>query len=380
MKYYRYFLLLLSVAMLSGCAIFHRSPPPPMAPLYSFQPSLAIKQQWAVNTGNGTSGQYLKLNPALNENILFVPSFSGDITGINILTGQKVWQLNTKNHLTSGLAVGNGMLVVGTHDGTVLAYQIANRNLSWWTPVSNEVLATPVISQNQVVVKSADDHLYSLDLATGKTNWSYNEPLPELILRGGSSPVVAGKQVFAGFADGQLGAFSADGNPIWKQTIAEGEGATFIQRMVDIDDNLIVQNGIAYVATYQGVVAAVELQSGRILWQDKVSSYSGIAVDQDNVYVADADSYVWAFNKRNGMVVWRSNKLFGRGITGPAVIGNAVVVGDAEGYVHWLSKQDGNLLARAAVDSNGIIATPIVSGNSVYVYANSGRLVRFNVQ
>jgi outer membrane protein assembly factor BamB len=116
-----------------------------------------------------------------------------------------------------------------------------------------------------------------------------------------------------------------------------------------------------------------------VYWQHDLSSYAGLAVSGDKVYVTDADSHVFAFNRATGKVIWEQADLFGRHLTGPTVVGDYVVVADAKGYVHWLSAQDGHFAARTFVDSKGVIANPVVDGSSIYVYGNSGRLVKYGI-
>src|SRR5262249_19121926 len=114
-------------------------------------------------------------------------------------------------------------------------------------------------------------------------------------------------------------------------------------------------------------------------WQQEISSYAGLAVDAQNVYVTDANSYIWAFNRRTGALVWKQDKLFGRGLTGRAVVGNVVVVGDSNGYVHWLSAADGNFIARTQLGKRGILSTAIVNGADVYIYNSSGELAKYRI-
>ena len=68
-----------------------------------------------------------------------------------------------------------------------------------------------------------------------------------------------------------------------------------------------IANGVIYVATYQGHVAAVSLKSGDILWEHAISSYSGLALGQRLLFVSDAQSTVWAFDhERHGNCLRRS--------------------------------------------------------------------------
>jgi len=373
-------LLPLLTLSLSGCDWFSKSQGPQPTPLAAFNPTLALQERWAISTGAGNDGRYYQLTPALDGDTLFVDNLDGTVGAVDADTGQKKWVVNLRTRLTSGMGAGQGLVFGGTDRGEVYALQQATGALVWKTPVSSEVLAAPVVAGALVLVKGEDDTVTALDAKTGAKKWSYNQQTPNLILRGGSSPQVAGNLVVVGFASGELTALKLQtGSQVWKGPIALPQGSSDIENMVDINDNIVIRDGVIYAATYQGNVAALALNTGQILWRHKLSSYAGLAVGGQNIYVADADDTVWAFDKSSGNIVWKQTNLAYRGISGPALFGNAVVVGDAEGYLHFLSRTDGQFLARFHVDNSGFYTTPVVANDKLYAFANSGRLAMFTV-
>jgi len=378
MRFFIKNLLFIVIVFLYGCAGYK---PPAPAPLVSFKPTLNVQQQWSLRASQGTSGEYLKLTPAIVGNKIFVNSYVGEITAIDVNNGHKIWKTYTKMNLTSGLAAGNGMLFVGDSEGQVLAYQQSKGAFVWWAPISSQILATPCVNGNTLLVKAENGQLSAFNVNNAKQLWTYSHDEPTLILRGGSSPQMFGNKVVTGFASGELVVIDLrDGQFIWREPIAEGQGSMAVQRMVDIDVNPKIFSGVIYVATYQGKIAAVNLKNGKILWQHKLSSYSGLAVDNERVYVSDETGHVWAFDRKTGNVIWKQSDLSYRKITGPALVDNAVIVGDGQGYLHFMSPTDGHFMARVLVHKNdGIIAEPIAVGNSVFVYTQGGRLARFDV-
>jgi outer membrane protein assembly factor BamB len=165
--------------------------------------------------------------------------------------------------------------------------------------------------------------------------------------------------------------------------------------MIDADAGpLLDNNGVVYVATYQGRIVAVNLRNGRQIWERKASVFQAMALDDRLLYVADADDAVVAYDKLNGLPVWRQDKLYARDITAPVIVGNYLVVGDYEGYVHVLDKRDGRFVARFSdilyslkLDRTkghlvvtksrtrlGLLTRPLVKDGVIYLYSRSGRL------
>ncbi|HVY52915.1 MAG TPA: outer membrane protein assembly factor BamB, partial [Gammaproteobacteria bacterium] len=280
--------------------------------------------------------------------------------------------------ITAGAAAHNDLVVVGTRGGRVYGLNIATKQIQWNTAVGNEVLAAPAIGSNVVVVKTIDGKVTGLSAEDGHHLWSHQEVEPNLILRTASTPQITQDSVVIGYASGKVIKLSLlTGDVQWTQTIATPEGAFAIQRMIDIDANPVVMGNRVYVATYQGKIAALNLADGNIQWDHDISAYSGIAVDEHHVYVSDAKSDIWAFNRETGQVAWKQTKLEYRNTTGPATIGNNIVVGDAQGALHWLNKQDGSFAGRAQLGGKGIYANPIAQNGIVYVLTQDGYLVAY---
>ena len=249
--------------------------------------------------------------------------------------------------MSAGPGVGGGLVVVGTNDGVVIAFEARRGKQLWKTKVSGEVLAAPLVAGNRVIVRTVDGRLRSLDAADGKEQWSAEEPVPRLSLRGTAPPVLAGEAVLAGFDSGKVMAFAvADG----RRAVADaGQHAARPlrtraprrrRRAVHVD------GGDAFAVGYQGRVVMLALDSGQIWWGRELSSYRGLALDGDQLYVATSDGIVAALRRRDGTVLWQQDGLKRRGLSAPAVVGNAVVVGDFEGYLHWLDRDTGKFVAR----------------------------------
>ncbi|HXW09982.1 MAG TPA: PQQ-binding-like beta-propeller repeat protein, partial [Steroidobacteraceae bacterium] len=133
-----------------------------------------------------------------------------------------------------------------------------------------------------------------------------------------------------------------------------------------------------YAVGYQGRVVMFALDSGQVWWGRELSSYRGLALDADQLYVATSDGSVVALRRRDGTVLWQQDGLKRRGLGAPAVVGNAVVVGDFEGYLHWLDRDTGKFIARERPGRTRISAAPVVDGNRVYVIDEGGRIAAYS--
>jgi outer membrane protein assembly factor BamB len=312
---------------------------------------------------------------------VYVANREGYIKALNSSNGKVIWSVEKEGlEISGGPGAGEGLVLVGTSNGEVLALSEQDGSEVWRSRVSSEVLSVPKAALGMVVVHTMDGKLYALNVSDGKVAWMYDRSIPVLTLHGNSSPVISGSKVFCGFASGKLIAFDIEsGQQYWEATIAVPTGRSELERIVDIDGDPVVQGGMVYVATYQGQLAAVDQRTGEVAWRRKFSSYAGLGADHEYLYVADDVDNVWAIDPNNSSSMWKQDKLNNRKLSAPAVLGRYIVVGDFEGYLHWLSPEDGRMLARSRVGSSPISTPPVIDGSVAYVLGDGGELAAVTV-
>lgn len=308
---------------------------------------------------------------------LYISDDRGVVHALSIDKGRSQWQYETGLSLSSGVSYAQGLILVGSNDGDVMAIAAADGQLRWRSRVSSEVLAPPTVSDGIVVVHTIDGQVAALDVADGRRLWTYQVQVPTLSLHGISAPVIYQGRVIVGLADGRVIALNLrDGALLWEITVAIPHGRSELERLVDIDANLVQFDEVLYAAAYQGRVVAVDMRSGRQLWARDMSVYRGLAVDADSLYVVDDQDGVWALSRHNGATLWKQEGLIARGLTAPLLQGDYVIFGDLEGYVHWLKRQDGGFAARASVGDKPVIALQHDGSGALYSVAQDGRLTK----
>jgi outer membrane protein assembly factor BamB len=111
-----------------------------------------------------------------------------------------------------------------------------------------------------------------------------------------------------------------------------------------------------------------------------VSSFSGVSQGFGNVYVADEDGTVTAYQRSGQGVRWQQTALAYRGLSRPTPVSSYLAVGDKEGYVHFLSQVDGEFVGRVKADGDGVRADMAAEDNILYVFGNSGDLIAYEIK
>lgn len=372
---------LLALAVLAvGCSSNDKKEPQP-AELVKFDPEIQLKKEWNRTIGDGQGKTYNLLTPVVYGDEIFAADVKGTVVAMDRLTGKVNWKKSLDVPISGAVGAGYGLILVGTLRGEVIALDVSDGEERWRSQVSSEVLAAPAVNGDVVVVQTQDDKVIALEIDTGKQRWIYESSPAVLTLRGTGAPVVTNELAVAGLSSGKVVALDTRrGLPVWEQRVAVPQGRSELERIVDIDGGLLLSGGTLYVATYQGRAAALDLESGRILWQRDASTSSSVAMGYGSVYVSQADGTVVGIDERSTSVLWSNESLARRELSGPAVFSSYVAVGDKEGYLHLMSQVDGRFVARTRVDSDGVRVHPVVEGDWLYAFGNGGKLVAFTIR
>lgn len=347
----------------------------PPTPLTELENQINVTQLWSRSVGSGTEDKRLGLRTAVAGDVAYAAGRKGDVIAVELATGEQRWRAETGAAVAAGPGYGDGLVMIGTTDARVLALRADNGELVWDVQVSSEVLAAPQSADGVTVVHTIDGRVTGLSASDGKRLWIYDRNAPVLTLRGTSAPALEQGIAVAGFDSGQVTALALrDGRSLWERSIAIPSGRSELERLVDIDADPVIADGVVYVTTFQGRIAALSLEAGQLLWAREMSSYAGMAVGQNELFVTDDTGQVWALDRRTGATFWKQDKLRYRSVTRPAAIGEYVVVGDFEGYLHWLSQEDGRIVARTRADASGISAPPVAVSGELLVLAENGEL------
>jgi outer membrane protein assembly factor BamB len=353
----------------------------PPAELVEFPATLDVQRAWSAGVDGSDSPLRLGLGLAVTDGRVFAAGRSGDVAAFALDNGRVIWRARTRARLAGGTGAGFDLVVVGSSDGEVIALAANDGKERWRVRIGGEVLAAPAVAQNAVVVRTVAGRLYGLAPGDGRELWVHEQSVPRLSLRGTSRPVIAGEVALCGFDNGRVVAVNlADGATAWETAVAPARGRTELERLVDIDSAVHVVGPDVYAVGFQGRAAMLALDSGQIWWSRELSSHRGLDVDDDALYVSTSGGELVSMRRRTGAELWRQDLLARRGLSAPAVIGDAVAVADFQGFVHWFDRATGAPAARASAGSARVTNPPIVSGDLLLVINDEGRITAFRTQ
>ncbi|EIF30635.1 Beta-barrel assembly machine subunit BamB [Burkholderia sp. Ch1-1] len=341
-------------------------------PLTEFKPVLDVQQAWKASVGK--AGRYL-FSPVAVGNAVYAAGANGSVAKIDAQTGQDIWRIKLHDDLSAGVGSDGTLTAVGGLKGDVYVLGADGKQL-WTAKAPGEIISPPLVGNGLVVVRTVDGQIVAFNAQTGEQRWNYRNRAVPLNLRVSSGMTFAGDAaVLAGFPGGAFAAINLQtGDNYWQTPVSYPKGVTEVERINDVTGPPTLVGSETCAVTFQGQIGCFDANSGRAVWEKAFSSTSGLAQDDRAVVAADDWSVVSAFDVASGAPLWKNDKLKNRDLSVPFILGHAAVLGDYQGYVHFLSRDDGTLVARVKTDGSPITAAPVLAGETLVVLTHDGDL------
>ncbi|MDZ4660610.1 MAG: PQQ-binding-like beta-propeller repeat protein [Pseudomonadota bacterium] len=358
-----------SLFLFLGCAMLKVQPP-------KTEPTMSA--YWVRSTQTeGYFKQRLanRMQPALYKTILLQGNGIDSLTAYNTEDGQVIWKFLVSGGVEGGVAVEKDVAYFGGNDGKFYAVQAENGKLIWSFTLPSEVFSAPLVAQDRIYFLAGNNVLYSLGKEKGNLIWSYSRQAPSFFsVRGSSTPVIVGKQLYVGTADGYLVALNvSDGTLIWEKLLNTNK------RFKDVDSTPLIVGEKVLVSSFDGNLYCLDIKSGQSLWKFEEGGYLPPTVIDNTVLYSTTTRKTVALDLNSGKLIWQVE--MGDGIaTQPVLYKGNLVIGISDGPLELRRSSDGKLLTRF-FSGRGIIATPLVNEkkNRVYFISNEANLFAVNI-
>src|SRR5258706_10300577 len=135
------------LAQLAGCETisnaynrtFNSSPALKPAELVQIKTTATLKTLWQGGVGSAEKHVF---SPTVSGNVVYAAGEGGIVTGFEAASGKPVAHVAAEQRISGGVGVGNGLVLLGTPKGEVLAFERGGKAL-WKAQLSGEVLAPP---------------------------------------------------------------------------------------------------------------------------------------------------------------------------------------------------------------------------------------------
>jgi len=243
-------------------------------------------------------------------------SYGSQTFAIDLKNGSLLWRYpsgdDRSRQVYAAPAIGDGLLVIGDYDGSLIALNQDNGTKEWgFDGASDRYIGAALISDGMVYAPNSDHYLYVLD-SEGNLQWKFKGNGPNW-----TKPLADANTIYLASMDHKFYAFDKEFSPSNLVNAKDGSKTLLPNAKWSIDLGMaiigdpVLENGVVFVATIEGGLFAVDVKSGKLLWNfndngDLGSVWGTPVVTGETIFVADVDGNIHAVNALDGSAIWSS--------------------------------------------------------------------------
>jgi outer membrane protein assembly factor BamB len=352
-----------------------------------------LAQAWRASAGSGSGyRQRMVAGPVIGNGMVFAVDAWGSVSAHRLSDGGRVWRTDSTpedqwaSPLGGGAAFGDGTLYVSTGLAEVVAMNAANGEIKWRVRLPAPARGAPGLAEGRTFVPTNENQLYALATDDGRRLWNYRAQSLTTMPLGLPAPAVDAQTVVAGFSSGELVALRAtDGRVQWGESLGSMVMAS-IADFVGITGMPVIDNGRVIAVGLGNTSIAVDLRTGRRLWERAFGGGAGPATAGDFAFAVTRDNEALAIGREDGRIRWVTPidpaPPGGRGRTPPArfgrplVINGQLLVPSSRSEILVLDPVTGGITGRIATGYSITMPMAVAEGTLVAL-ADDGTLVAF---
>ena len=347
---------------------------PPPTPLQAYVPKIGAARVWEARMGRIGPA----FVPAVKDGIFYLASAEGEVRAMQGETGEVLWRAQIGAGLSAAVGSDGRHAAVVTRDNEVVA--LDNGREVWRKRVPSSVVTPPLVAGERVFVLGVDRAVHAFDAIDGRRLWTLQRPGDPLTLSQAGVLAAFRNTLLVGQGPRLAGVDPLQGTLLWDAAMASPRGSNEVERLADLVGPSVRHGDRVCVRAFQSTVACADASRPAVMWSRKVGGTNAVAGDAERIFGADASDRITAWRAATGDVVWSSEKLLYRGLSGAAAVGPLVVFGDSEGWVHFLSASTGELQLRLPTSGEPVVGTPVVANGTLLVTTQDGGLYAFRPQ
>ncbi|MGB1866968.1 MAG: PQQ-binding-like beta-propeller repeat protein [Candidatus Puniceispirillaceae bacterium] len=357
---------------------------------------LPLEERWDVEIGSGDEFVELAV-PVVGAGHVFAVSASGEVSAIEIETGNLSWRVSIEDFeddvipgIAGGLAISGSTVFVHGGGHNLAALSVEDGSVIWSQRFQLPLRGGPTVyAKKALAVTDIDANLFMLRIDNGSVLWDRAGLPSGTIVYGAPSPAIYDNQIAVAAHGGELSLLDADnGDVIWSDNLATFNPRTPLQGLGDIRAHPVHDGGLVFAVSQSGRTAAFAVRSGLLLWELPVSGIEMPWVAGDSVFIVTLDGRLYAIRRNDGAIRWVAELPGALPIgavaaedipryVGPVVAAGKVIIVAEDGNILLFNADTGALEDEADVGGR-IVTAPQLAAGMMFVLDNSGTLTAFD--
>ena len=352
-----------------------------------------LEKQWSTGIGAG-AGKRARLlaQPVVAEGTVFTMDAEAEVRAVDAKTGRAKWKADLppndedSTFSSGGVAYEDGVVFASTGFAQVVALDAKTGKVVWRQTLSGPMRGAPTVRGGRVFVVTVDNQTHCLAAEDGAVLWTHQGISEGASLLAGTSPAVDGNVVVVPYSSGELFALRVDnGSVLWQDQLTTVRRTDSVSTLSDIRGRPIIDRGRVYAIGHADMLVAIELRSGRRLWEREIGGIQSPWVGGDYLYLITNNNEAVALESKTGRIIWVTQLQMwedeeekeGRIVwAGPVLASDRLILGNSDGYLVSLSPYTGEVLGKLSI-SDGVTIQPAVADGTMYFITNDADLVAY---
>ena len=323
--------------------------------------------------------------PAVAGGRVYVGTSDYRVVALDKATGAVLWTHPVSGPVDSSPTVADDLVFVGLRDSTILAMDANSGDLRWSYETNGAIYGSATVMNGSLYIGSSDRRLYSLDARTGEERWP-RETTARII----SSPATNRGIVVTSTQDGELYMVDTSNGTVRNQVMVSptsisvatlvddvayfatrsGKVVAFKYTQKDISFQKAIWNFWLHFYVW-GMSPRPPLSPG-FLWGIRLGEgvMGDLATADGRLFVATVGGKLHALELETGKRLWEVEGL-GHLYTSPIVSGDTVIQAAFDGTIYGIDMATGEERWSVSVDEK-IITSIVVAGDTLYVPTITG--------
>ena len=347
-----------------------------------------LQEAWTANVGR-SAGYRRKIPapPVVLEGRALTMDPDGLVRAFDMQTGNRIWEFDTtpedddNTNVGGGVSAAPGLVYAATGRAELIALEAATGKQVWRVAMPQPARAAPTVADGRLFVPLLGNSIVAFDAKTGSRIWSYQGTASVTGMLGLPAPAYADGLLVAGLGSGELVALrAATGAVVWLDNLGTAHGGD--RDLSAVLGLPVIQDGRVYAASLGGLMVAIDLRSGRRLWERDITSGNTPCVAGGFIFVLTTDAQVVALDRIDGSIIWLTqlekwgNKEKQRDPifwSGPLLAGDRLVVVSGLGTAQAISPYTGEILGEQKLSGPAAVP-PVVASGTLLVITDDAKL------
>ncbi len=250
--------------------------------------------------------------PIMHADVIYNVDKKGNVSAFSTTKNKNIWKVKLAGESLStfksgGITYRDNKLYVTNGSRYLFVLDAVNGDEIMRKKFPDIVRTKPVIYKNNVIVQTVSNQTIAFNHNSWNLIWAHETAPEKIAIKDNVDPVIVGDKILINYSSGEFVALDANsGEEKWRYYLTEIEKSVVNPGLNQeiILTTPLTNKGHAYIATSQGKLVKINLNTGLPTWQIDAEDIQSMKILGNSLYVTTNARQIAAVNMQNGQVKW----------------------------------------------------------------------------